>query len=168
MPSARVAAAATGLPEEIAADFHLSIGRDIARINAAMATAEAQEAAMEAIRHPGQHHLVAEREHLEDREVTLIRALAASRASSLAGATVQIAAAARIFGWIAVDLDHHPEEERAVRRLLASALRVMTDASGLDPVGDGIVNLASPTSDPWRDVYERIAEIFPFSTAADG
>jgi len=164
MPNASVRAAAIGLPIETV-DFHLSLSREIARINVELARAEAEGRAMEATGHLGRLHLAAASDHLADREETLIRALAAMPASSLAGATVQLAAAARIFGWIAVDLDHHPEEERAVRRLMASALRVMTDAAGLDPVSDGIADLASPAGDPWRDVYERIAEIFP--TKAD-
>lgn len=161
MPNASVRAAATGLPEETATDFHLSLGREIARINIEIARAEAEGVAMEATGHLGRRHLATAREHLEDREETLIKATSTFPASSLAGATVQLAAAARIFGWITVTNDPMPEEERAIRRLMASALRVMTDAAGLDPVCDGITSLASPAGDPWRDVYKRVAEMFP-------
>lgn len=161
MSNACVRAAATGLPQETAADFHLSLGREIARINVELARAEAEGTAMEATGHLGRLHLATASEHLEDREETLIKGLSTFPAISLAGATVQLAAAARIFTWITATDDPRPEEERAIRRLMASALRVMTDAAGLDPVSDGIADLASPAGDPWRDVYERIAEIFP-------
>lgn len=143
------------------ADFHLTLGREIARIDAELARAEAERAVMEASGHLGRFHLDTASKHLEDREETLIKATSAFPATSLAGATVQLAAAARIFTWITATDDPRPEEERAIRRLMASALCVMTDVAGLDPIGDGITSLASPAADPWRDVYERIDKIFP-------
>ena len=160
MPSARVAVAVTGLPEDTQ-DFHLTLGRAIARAGADIFRAEDEIAAMEATNADGVGLIKAALDHAFDREEALIRALATAPASSLGGAVVQLAAAVKIFAWITIDDTPRPEDERAIKRLMASALTVMVDAAGLDAERDGVNYLAAPTTDPWRDAYQRVAELFP-------
>lgn len=165
MPSARVAAAVRGLPETT--DFHLTLGREIARANEQMTRDDAEAQAMKALKRPGVGILDSHLDHTFDREEALIRALAALPANSLAGAAVQLAAAARVFYWVTREETPRPEDERALSRLLASALTVMVDAAGLDAAADGINHLASPASDPWRDPYQRLDEIFPVTSSGE-
>ena len=160
MPSAPVAAAATGLPEITSPDFHLSIGREIARLGLDIARADAEIETMHATNSPGEMLVRGSLEHLGDREEALIRVLAAMPAISLSGATLQLAAAIRVFSWITMEETPRPEEERAVSRLLSSALAILIDAAGLDAQRDGIASLANPQASVWVDVYERIDRVF--------
>lgn len=160
MPSARAAAAATGLPEDTE-DFHLTLGRSIARAGDDIFRAEDEIAAMEATNAAGAGLIKMALDHAFDREEALIRALATAPASSLGGAAVQLAAAVKIFAWTTMEDTPRPEDERAIRRLMSSALTVMVDAAGLDAERDGVNYLAAPTTNPWRDVYQRLADLFP-------
>ncbi|BCB17335.1 hypothetical protein [Bosea sp. ANAM02] len=166
MPRASAAAAVTGLPENIEADFHLNLGRAIARAGADIVRAEEEIAAIEATNAPGAGVIKASLDHAFDREEALIRALATSPASSLAGAAVQLAAAVKFFAWATMEETPRPEDERAINRLMTSALTVMVDAAGLDAARDGIDHLVDPRSNQWRDVYQRLAELFP-ATASE-
>lgn len=161
MPSARAAAAVTGLPET--SDFHLTLGREIARANEELTEGDVEAEAMTSRGMPGVSILRGHLDHTLDREEALIRALATLPATSLAGAAVQLAAAARVLYWVTREEKPEPEDERALSRLLASALTIMVNAAGLDASVDGINHLASPLSNPWRNPYQRIDEIYPVS-----
>lgn len=164
MPRACAAAAATGLPETD--DFHLKLGRAIARANDDWTEGDFQAEAMRRSGMPGVGILEGYLDHTFDREDGLITALATLPATSLAGAAVQLAAAARVFDWVTSEEKPEPEHERALRRLLSSALTVMVDAAGLDASADGINALSSPISNPWRDPYERIEEAVNLNSSA--
>lgn len=160
MPRARAAAAATGLPEDTT-DFHLSIGRRIGKIRAELARAEANEQEMSRRDEPGVSHIKTAIEHLCDRDETLVRALASLPADTLAGATVQVAAAMKLMSWMAIFDCRRADDERAIKRLLDSAIAVLIDAAGLDPIQDGIAELAEVGLSAWRDPHETISQFIP-------
>lgn len=159
MLNARVGAAAAGLPEETK-DFHLSIGRHIARIRADLVRAEAHEEVALKADLAGSALIKGAINNLHDRDDTLIRALAALPAESLAGAAVQVAAAIKLLSIMSLFDDRRSDDERAVRRLLDSAITVMIDAAGIDPDRDGVAELSEMHVSTWRDPHETIAEIF--------
>ncbi|MCV9939516.1 hypothetical protein OIU35_24460 [Boseaceae bacterium BT-24-1] len=162
----RAAAAAAGLPEDTK-DFHLSIGRHLARIHSDILRSETHE---QAARENGQDGIAIIRaaiDNLCDREDTLIRALAALPAETLAGAAVQVAAAIKLLSVMSIFEDRRADDERAVRRLLDSAVTVMIDAAGIDPVRDGVAELSEQSRSTWRDPFDVVAEIFP-GTASEG
>ncbi|WP_139333709.1 hypothetical protein [Bosea sp. TND4EK4] len=149
------------MPEEATTDFHLSIGRQIARLRTEMARVEAEEQSLRERESPGDAYMTRAAEHLYDRDDTLIGALAAFPAQSLAGATVQLAAAMKLHSVSEIFTDRRPEDDRAISRLLGSAIRVMVDAAGLDPARDGIADLAELYRCCWRNPFETVAELFP-------
>jgi len=161
MPSARVAAAAPGLPAEPATDFHLAIGRQLAIFRADLERVEAEEEAIKACGALGDAYMSSAADHLMDRDDVLIRSLSTFPAGTLAGAAVQVAAAVKLYKFTRSFEGDHYEEVRAIDRLLHSALGVMIDHAGLDRDRDGISRLAEPHLDPWRDPSEIVAELFP-------
>ena len=161
MPNASVAAAAPGLPTEPATDFHLAIGRQLAVLQAEIDRTEAEESAMKSCGHHGANYMASAGAHLMDRDDILIRSLSTFPAASLAGAAVQVAAAVNLYKFTRSFEGEHPEEVRAIERMLHSALRVMVEQAGLDRARDGISRLATPYLDTWRDPREIIAEVFP-------
>jgi hypothetical protein len=165
MSKPQLAAAAPGLPDDTA-DFHLALGRQIAQIGSAAEQAENDEIAAGRCNPAAAAILGVAGEHLYDREVALITALAASQASTLAGAGVQLAAALRMFSWITSETDPKPEDERALVRLLASAVRVVVDVAQLDPQRDGIAQMAPISRDAWADPRAVIADLFPLASSA--
>lgn len=161
MPRMRVAAAAPGLPIEPGIDFHLAIGRQIAILQSEIDRVEVEEASLKAGGQHGASYMRRAGEHLMDRADILIRTLSTSPAATLAGAVVQVAAAVNLYKFTRMFEGEHPEEVRAIERMLHSALSVMVDHAGLDCDRDGITRLADPHFDAWSDPSETVAELYP-------
>lgn len=162
MPNASATAAAPGLPKsdtvEMAENFHLLIGRELAGIASERDLMEQQANSAPAECPIEANYLRHAIEHLDDRESALLAVLAAVPSTTLAGAAVQVFAALQVFDRITLFKDPDPADERAVRRLLWSAADVIADAAGLDRKEDGPNAIAGSTNDPWRDVFARMGQ----------
>ena len=161
MRSEPVVAAAPGLPDEPATDFHLAIGRQLALLKTEIERVENEEKAIEACQGFGASYMSTAGDHFMDRDDILIRTLSAFPASSIAGAAVQVAAAVKLYELTRLFDGDHTQDIRAIDRLLHSALSVLVEHAGLDRDRDGISRLAERAMDCWADPSVLVAELFP-------